>query len=352
MEDWHIPSLPGALPAAERVLVLAPHPDDEVFGCGGVLALYAARGVHVKVVVVSDGAAQVTAQEREFHFAQRAAESRAALACLGVTDVEFWGLPDRSLGVTESLRERITRAIEQAQPEVVLAPSLWEVHPDHVVVGRTLIEVLSNMTGAGDSVHRVPTALLYEVGSAQRVNLLIDIGDVWDAKQRAMACFVSQQARQDYARHISALNVWRTYTLPSDVRQAEGLLYITASDVSSIASGNAPGAISQLLAWMRDSALVRAAAQQEQMQVQLAKEQEQIQVQLAKEREALRNSLDEFHAAMAQRDASIHTLQSEQRHRDAVIAQLQSDMARIKQSLAWRMTAPLRWAGRWLNRRR
>jgi len=210
-----------------------------------------------------------------------------------------------------------------------------------VVVGRTLIEVLSNMTGAGDSVHRVPTALLYEVGSAQRVNLLIDIGDVWDAKQRAMACFVSQQARQDYARHISALNVWRTYTLPSDVRQAEGLLCITASDVSSIASGNAPGAISQLLAWMRDSALVRAAAQQEQMQVQLAKE-----------REALRNSLDEFHAAMAQRDASIHTLQSEQRHRDAVIAQLQSDMARIKQSLAWRMTAPLRWAGRWLNRRR
>lgn len=93
MEDWHIPSQPGALPPARRVLVFAPHPDDEVFGCGGVLALYAQLGAQVQVVVVSDGAAQVRAEQRDRHFQARAAESRAALACLGVADVEFWGWP-------------------------------------------------------------------------------------------------------------------------------------------------------------------------------------------------------------------------------------------------------------------
>ena len=45
---------PAALP--ERVLVIAPHPDDEVFGCGGMLAHHAAQGATVRVLVLTDGA--------------------------------------------------------------------------------------------------------------------------------------------------------------------------------------------------------------------------------------------------------------------------------------------------------
>jgi LmbE family N-acetylglucosaminyl deacetylase len=55
MEDWYIPYQTSKLPQAQRVLVLAPHPDDEIFGCGGALALYVQLGAQVDVVVVTDG---------------------------------------------------------------------------------------------------------------------------------------------------------------------------------------------------------------------------------------------------------------------------------------------------------
>jgi LmbE family N-acetylglucosaminyl deacetylase len=65
------PSLATIADLPSRVLVFAPHPDDEVLGCGGALALHARRGDHVRVVVVSDGGAGGDPQVR-------AAEAQAA----------------------------------------------------------------------------------------------------------------------------------------------------------------------------------------------------------------------------------------------------------------------------------
>src|SRR3979409_162659 len=74
----------------ERLLVLAPHPDDEVIGCGGLVALPLRENRPLHVVVATDGAQAGDGTQRE-------AESRAALGLLGAATVEFLRFPDRDL---------------------------------------------------------------------------------------------------------------------------------------------------------------------------------------------------------------------------------------------------------------
>ena len=52
MENWYIPYQTAQLPAAKKVWVLAPHPDDEVFGCAGAALSYAAQNAQVLVHIV------------------------------------------------------------------------------------------------------------------------------------------------------------------------------------------------------------------------------------------------------------------------------------------------------------
>src|SRR5437870_11099503 len=86
----------------ERLLVLAPHPDDEVIGCGGLVALHLREGRKVRVVVATDGGEAGEPGERQ-------RESRAAVASLGSAEVEFLNFPDRHLadssGFAAALRD-------------------------------------------------------------------------------------------------------------------------------------------------------------------------------------------------------------------------------------------------------
>ena len=119
-------TFPQAFPLEQfhRPVLLAPHPDDEVFGCAGLLALWAQRGVQARVVVLTEGQAQGEG-------AQRQAESQAAAAVLGGYALDFWQLPDRDVRCTPELQQRIAAYVQAHQADVLLVPALHEPHPDH-----------------------------------------------------------------------------------------------------------------------------------------------------------------------------------------------------------------------------
>ncbi|MEO0651434.1 MAG: PIG-L family deacetylase, partial [Planctomycetota bacterium] len=106
---------PAALPG--RVLCIAPHADDEVFGCGGLLAFHAERGDAVRVLVLTDGAEGDPDGSESDIRAAREAEDRAAGEALGVTDQRFLGLADGTLGASPDLVERLAAEIEDFDPE-------------------------------------------------------------------------------------------------------------------------------------------------------------------------------------------------------------------------------------------
>ena len=134
----------------DRVLVLAPHPDDESIACGGLLLATRDVAAARRVVVITDGDNnpwpqrwiekrwQIDAQARARWGARRRSEAQTALDVLGVEPAQrfFFGLPD--LGLTnllmrddQGLRDGIRTQLEEFQPNLVLAPVIDDHHPDH-----------------------------------------------------------------------------------------------------------------------------------------------------------------------------------------------------------------------------
>ena len=192
---------------AQAVLVVAPHPDDEVFGCGGAIAQHVKCGHPVCVVVLTDGALYADSDVRQ-------RESVAAAQILGYGTPEFWGFPDGGLSYSDELAQRLADRIAQCGADLVYAPSAWENHPDHKQTQLLAAEALRR------SASDVRLAC-YEVGAPLRPNVLLDITTVLDTKEAAMRCFASQLKHQNYLGHIQALNFYRTYTLGAEVQSAE-----------------------------------------------------------------------------------------------------------------------------------
>jgi LmbE family N-acetylglucosaminyl deacetylase len=140
-----------ALSEFDRVLFFAPHPDDEGLAAAGLLQRAAALGARVHLVFVTNGDNNVWAQryiERRWQVAEsdrlrwgelRKREVRAAIEAMGLgrkAGLRFLNLPDQE--VTSLLRKVPARLsailreeIDQFKPTLVLAPSLYDAHPDH-----------------------------------------------------------------------------------------------------------------------------------------------------------------------------------------------------------------------------
>lgn len=202
------------------VLVLAPHPDDEVFGCGGAIMRHIADGDPVHVVIVTDGGWQAEADSNpESYVRLRRNESLSAAKILGYGTPVFWGLEDRKLSYGEALVRRIGKAIQDFGATIIYAPSIYEMHPDHRALALAAVDA-ARSSGA--------TLVMYEVGVPLPPNRLLDITDLKSRKSEAMGCFDSQLAQREYASHIEALNRFRAYTLPREVTAAESYLLIVA----------------------------------------------------------------------------------------------------------------------------
>ncbi len=206
---------------AKRVLVLAPHPDDEVFGCGGAIAAHLRQDAVVQVVILTEG-------DLYGDPSVRAKESIAAAALLGYGAPEFWLEKDRSLVADERLVVRLAEKLCSTQVDLIYAPSPWEIHPDHRQTCLLAVEALKRT----ESHCRIA---FYEIGAPLRPNLLLDITRYRALKEQAMACFASQMQHQDYGEHMAALNRYRTYTLPADIEAAEAFLLMSADELPALA---------------------------------------------------------------------------------------------------------------------
>ena len=212
------------LVAGDGMLCLAPHPDDEVLGCGGLLMLAQRQGlrVHTIIVTAGDQGLEPVSPEASSHALSnpRLDESCTAANTMGLPEPECWHLADRELRHAPPLIERILLALRAHQPRWLLLPALTEPHPDHQALA------LAGMAAAQR--HGGVSLLLYEVGAPTQPNTLVDISTVADLKWQALEAFASQEALHGYRHHAQSMAAVRAFVCAPHVLAAEAYWQLPA----------------------------------------------------------------------------------------------------------------------------
>lgn len=191
-----------------RVLVVAAHPDDPEFGCGGTTARWVAEGMDVYYLVCTRGnKGSSDAEMTPDRLIQiREEEQRAAARVIGAREVSFLDFLDGELAPTFQFRGAIVREIRRVRPQIVLThdPTVMYTaghinHPDHRAVGTATLDSVyptardrlnyPEHEKAGLLPHKVKEVYLW---GATSPNVWIDISSSFDRKVEALRCHVSQ----------------------------------------------------------------------------------------------------------------------------------------------------------------
>ena len=206
----------------EKLLVLAPHPDDEVIGCGGLVALHVREGRRVHVLVATDGGeAERGEVPKQAFTALREAETDAGLAHLGAPPAEFLRIPDRSLEErTGEFQAALRDRLLQIRPDLLVLPSPIEIHPDHRALSIAAIELLQRDLELSGALALCRVAFM-EITQPIRPTTLVDITDVATLKHDAIEKHESQLRQRNYSWFSQGLSQFRTMTLGGESRHAE-----------------------------------------------------------------------------------------------------------------------------------
>ena len=198
--------LPSRLeaPVRARVLVIAPHADDEVIACGGALLRHRQLGSPTRVVFATDSSAgiqdpAIAQQVRKIRFD----ESEQVAAAMRFESVVRLDLPDASLVRHEApLATLLAEQIRAFQPDVIYCPFPGDGHADHQACALALADAAVELGWKG-SIHG------YEVWTALWPNIMVDISDQAEEKERLIRLYASQMADRDYAAGALGLNRYR-----------------------------------------------------------------------------------------------------------------------------------------------
>jgi LmbE family N-acetylglucosaminyl deacetylase len=171
-----------------RVLVVAPHPDDETAGCGGTILLHRAAGDAVTVLHVTEGrTSRALGLAPDEMAKRRQAEATAAMATAGVTRWEWLGLPDGEWS-DDALTGPFAALLAEVRPDVLYLPSYVDFHPEHRRVARVIAGSRAlAATAAAVRVYQIQVPL-----TGVLVNLVAPVEHVLAHARRVADCYLTQ----------------------------------------------------------------------------------------------------------------------------------------------------------------
>ena len=219
------------------ILIVAPHALDEVLGCGGTIAQESARGLPVHLLVMfGDGLG---------HDAKRRAAAAESAKILGISDIQFAGLPENR-GDTVPLTDIVTaveRAVTAIRPHDVYVAHGGNLHIDHQMTFRAVATALRPVPGQpvrGFYGYEVPSSTDWAVPGSGAPFLpvrYVDIGTTPARKRLALEAYGFELRASPHARSLEAvLNLARARGAVVGLPAAEGFTVLREIIADSLTS--------------------------------------------------------------------------------------------------------------------
>ena len=209
----------------KRILVFAPHPDDEILGCGGTIARYIKEGCDVYVCIVTKGMPPLFKNEELNQLNQE--DAKRSHKFLGINKTFFLDFPAADLESVKrfELNGRILDITREVCPEIAFIPHIGDMQKDHQIVVDACMVALRPKYFP-----QVKRILSYEtlsetdwnipnVSNAFIPNVFVNIEETLEIKKKALSFFNQQvsafpaarsiEAVEALARHRGALMHWK-----------------------------------------------------------------------------------------------------------------------------------------------
>ncbi len=187
----------GSADGGDKVLVVAPHPDDEILGCGGTIKKIVSQGIEVSVLVVTRGKKELYTEERIINVRQEAKTAHQLLGVIETTFLDF-PAPDLDLVSISELSDAISEVIGKLKPDTIFLPHRGDIHHEHkavfnstLVASRPVKNCLVKRLYSYETLSETEWAAPFS-DDAFIPDYFVNISDSFTAKLEALKCFKSQ----------------------------------------------------------------------------------------------------------------------------------------------------------------
>lgn len=211
----------------KKILVVAPHPDDEVLGCGGTIKKYTKEGDEVFLCVVTKA---YTPDWTEKYTKDKVADIKKSNAVLGFKKTYFLGLPTVKLDTIpqKELNDKISDVIREVNPDILFIPYVGDTNQDHRLVFEACF------VSARPFENKIKKILAYETLSVAAWGVkqfapttYTDITGTLKDKLKAMSCYRSELREFPHPRSLEGITILaKKRGTESGLRAAEAFVVI------------------------------------------------------------------------------------------------------------------------------
>ncbi|MAF43244.1 MAG: hypothetical protein CMI54_03615 [Parcubacteria group bacterium] len=218
-----------------KILIIAPHPDDEVLGCGGTIAKHKKKGDEVYLCIVTK--AYLPDWSRKF-IENKKKEVEQVRKIFGIKKVFFLNLPTVKLDTIprKKINDLIFQCLDTVKPEILYIPFGGDINLDH-----RLIFTTSLVASRPNKKHKIKRVLSYESLSETEwgpplakelkhvflPNVYEDISETLKIKLRAMRCYKSELKKHPHPRSLKGITILAEKRgIESGLKAAEAFILI------------------------------------------------------------------------------------------------------------------------------